>query len=296
MALSWREKYLQALAEQESDEKRFQKQVSQLRGGLQALAGAAVGVDPELDEALTPLAATSSGGSARAVRVDDLQALALKASDRKATRIAVSAESLTSIIDDLLALNPDRARKAKLKGYRKLIDRRCRNLHAYPQLLRELSGLLPAVFEDALDYRPGWLAKRFGMPAQFKQEEAAKAAVDPESGVEPTDVNFTAEDSDRLGDQPIELESSEDSGQPEADADLINKSVTSNHLATGPVGRLAHVFEGQDAEFHAVSERLTRVLEEMLAVPALEPCLRQKYADAKALTILSTINNSIQSL
>jgi hypothetical protein len=186
VALSWREKYLQALAEHESDEQRFKNQIAQLRKGLQGLAEAALGIDPELDELLAELVSEGSNKS-RPVGIKDLQTLASTAVSRRATRQSVSADSLHAVVDGLLALNPDRGTQSKLKKYRKLVERRCANLHAYPQLLSEASDLMAATLDDILDYKPGWLAKKLGVPAQVKSQEdhAVETSADEATAEQP---------------------------------------------------------------------------------------------------------------
>lgn len=139
MSANWRDKYLQALEDQENSEKRSAKQIQQLRVCLQSLAAASMGLDPELDDVLQPLLTQQSNN--RAVKSDQVITAANKVCERKATRESVSKDSLTQMVSILLELNPEASVSRQLKHYQKLLPQRVKNHHAYPQLIKEIVTL-----------------------------------------------------------------------------------------------------------------------------------------------------------
>jgi diguanylate cyclase len=219
------------------------------------------------------------------VGIKDLQTLASTAVSRRATRQSVSADSLHAVVDGLLALNPDRGTQSKLKKYRKLVERRCANLHAYPQLLSEASDLMAATLDDILDYKPGWLAKKLGVPAQVKSQEdhAVETSADESTAEQPAQEESSAE---QALDEPIDAEFQIVPDNP-LEAELppevkTSQSQKSAHLSDPPIGRAAHLIVGDELKFTTIGEKVTGILAKLLDEAEVEECVQQKFIDAQA--------------
>lgn len=224
MTVSWRDKYLQALTEQENSEKRSAKQLQQLRNCLNALAAAAIGLDPEFDQVLEPLADPKGKAASRQVKSDQITLAANKVCERKATRETISLESLQALVLALLNLNPDGELTRKLKAYQRLLPQRVKNYHAYPQLLQEIARLHDQVISHVVTKKPGRMARLFGASPTLDLGDATLAVesgvgdtaddpdpvADPESHAGPVPKSDTLEDADQGEFLPFTERASED--------------------------------------------------------------------------------------
>lgn len=267
MTGSWREKYLQALAEQETSERRAQGQIQQLRKCIQALAEAALGADPELDDQLKPLL---SSNQRKSTSTDHVNQAAEKAVSRRTTREAVSLEALEALVNLLTDLNPSASRKRELKRYRKLLRQRVKNYHAYPQLLRELSALAQAALDDAVKKRPNWLVRLLGGGPQIGEQhgDQGNTRADTTSDAAPSNLDSGIEEA-----KYIELEV-----PIEAEYEVINEP----EVVESKPSSIAMADPGSEPVFASIQDKITRVLQEMVDGAQVEPCVRQKFIDAKA--------------
>jgi len=280
---SWREKYLQALADQESSEKRSQAQLQHLKACLQALGEAALGTDPELDELLGPLLESGNKAkSSRQVNSDQITKAANKVRDRKPTRIAVSQEALDGLIDRLLALNPRNELAGQLKRYKKILSARVKNLHAYPQLLREFDQLHQQVLDDVIQKNPNWLARLFGASPNFSPTTLPMdEGVSVNSSEAESDRSESHQDAEEEQKQPIALDVASElsGGEPWGSDELMEPATASTHplpLIREPVG-----FE-QEPGYANIQARIQQILSDMVVAVDVDDCVRQKFIEAKA--------------
>lgn len=266
MAANWRDKYLQVLAEQESSDKRSAKQLLHLKDCLEAMATAAIGLDPELDDVLLPIASQKSKRSTRQVSSDQIIKAAKKVSDRKATRETVSRESFQSIAKTLVALNPDGELTRKLKGYKRLLPRRVKNLHAYPQLLQEISELQDLVLRNVIAKQPGALAKLFGASPSF-----ATSSDIPAMGV-PAEEAY--------------IDGDEVAAEGEAEAPKVDRVVAVEALETlGATGSASGSKPGNEPDlepgYGSIQAKLLYILQEMIEASGVEGQLLNHIEQAK---------------
>ncbi len=256
MTANWREKYLQALEDQENNERRGKKQIKHLKNCLQSLAAAAMGLDPELDELLEPLADQQSN---RPVKSDQIVKAANKVCERKPTRETVSKEALIELVSVLLDMNPAPEVGRKLKHYQKLIPQRVKNHHAYPQLLREIVTLHDQVLQSVISKKPGKLAKLFGASPTL-------GVPDDELAGESANNEAIAEDK-TVDEKKRELEPQEQAPTIAAPTDAVSCDETEVAVEAG---------------FASIQAKIQFLLQEMEQSAEVDTNLRQQFLVAKA--------------
>ena len=289
MAVSWREKYLQALSDQESTEKRSLAQIQQLRTCLQALAGVALGADPELDELLLSLAQPAKVKPSRVINSEHITKAAHKVTERRATRVAVSHDSLLALVDDLLDLNPSGDIKKELKKYKRGLKRRAEHQHAYPQLLREIADLQAQVIDDIVAKRPGWFARVMGDKARLKQDQQKADNGQDDStqtlGEGEQQQYENIRQNEQQNDEIIEADFLVLDDEPITEGTLETKvEIAAQDYIDGGVVEPTPIKKPENKEpaFTSISDKISQILQEMLDGVAIEECVKQKYVDAKS--------------
>ncbi|BFM04866.1 GGDEF domain-containing protein [Halioxenophilus aromaticivorans] len=263
MTSNWREKYLQALEDQENAEKRSTKQIQHLRACLQSMAGAAMGLDPELDELLEPLLDQQS---ARPVKSDQIVVAANKVRDRKPTREAVSKDSLTAMVFALLDLNPDVEVTKKLKHYQKLLPQRVKNHHAYPQLLKEIVTLHDQVLRSVITKKPGKLAKLFGASPTLDIEHSQAGEVEPLIG----DESGGGEEASAGEEMPALVDKANDSS-------LAREPASPAAEPVAPVSSQQQV----EAGFASIQAKIQFILQELAQSAEVDSGVKEQFVEAK---------------
>ncbi|MDO3388088.1 GGDEF domain-containing protein [Gilvimarinus sp. SDUM040013] len=140
----WRDKYLDALDQQEALERRYKDDVGILQRALLRISIAADGQQPGLDRALEELRSVlrshdevSQLQSAMSL-LDD--ALIQFDKQREVTTTSLKG-SMQSLIVPLLAKEPERPLKRKLRDLAQAVTRQRDLLHGYPELLQQLAKL-----------------------------------------------------------------------------------------------------------------------------------------------------------
>ncbi|MCE2028122.1 GGDEF domain-containing protein [Sessilibacter corallicola] len=299
MAASWRDKYLAALDEQESQERRFQHQIKQLRSCIDHLSQAADGIDPTLDELLAPL---NKKKSSSRINVEDITNAAKQVSDRRETRTGVSQDALNALVDYLKNLNPSRSVKTDLNKYQGNIGKRVGKLHAYPQLLRELSELHAATLDNVIHKRPNWMASLLGAPPSFKEH------VNEGDSGNPADDTTDVFEQDKANDDPIieegDLAEKETALEPsviEGEYHIVSTENTEEDVDNLLVSSDKDVasFEQSDhqsekhteisnrsgidkhSKFTKIEDKISIILTEMLDSVDVEECVKEKFNQSK---------------
>ncbi|MBU2884317.1 GGDEF domain-containing protein [Gilvimarinus agarilyticus] len=146
----WRDKYLDALDQHEALERQGQEEVKLLQRALLRVSIAATGQQPELDRTLETLRGTLRSGDkgqlqAALTEVDG--ALHQFDQERDETTRELKG-SLQSLIVPLLAREPERPLKRKLRNLAQDVSRQRDLLYIYPSLLHQLAQLQAQVFAD----------------------------------------------------------------------------------------------------------------------------------------------------
>ena len=168
-AQRWKSKYLESLEQQEKLERRWDARLDLLRRGLVRSSLAAEGSDKSVDQCMQELRDI--------LRRDDIDAglsgliprlekAVLDSEKRRQDRVEQNISGVTSLTDQLLALEPPREVRKALKQFAKRIEERASQPRELPALLSELSRLqqqaLAALDDEATQARPGFLQRLFG--------------------------------------------------------------------------------------------------------------------------------------
>ncbi|WP_339904893.1 diguanylate cyclase [Pseudomonas guineae] len=168
-ALRWKSKYLESLEQQETLERRWDARLDLLRRGLVRSSLAAEGSDKSVDQCMQELRDIlrrddiDAGLSALIPR---LEKAVLDSEKSRQDRLELNVSGVTSLTDQLLALDPPREVRKALKQFAKRIEERASQPRELPALLSELSRLQQqalATIEGELGAaRPGLLQRLFG--------------------------------------------------------------------------------------------------------------------------------------
>lgn len=146
----WRDKYLNALDEQERQEQSHQADRALLTRALTRVCLAAEGQAPELDSSLEALRHSLREDNLSTVQglLDTLEQSLLAFERTRAQNTAVQVDTLQAMTGQLLALSPDRALKRQLRALSQAASRQRDRLDTYPQLLRQLEQLQHQVLTE----------------------------------------------------------------------------------------------------------------------------------------------------
>jgi diguanylate cyclase len=168
-AQRWKSKYLESLEQQEKLERRWDARLDLLRRGLVRSSLAAEGSDKSVDQCMQELRDIlrrddiDKGLSALIPR---LEKAVLDSEKHRQDRVEQNISGVTSLTDQLLALEPPREVRKALKQFAKRIEERASQPRELPALLSELSNLqqqaLAALDGEASQARPGFLQRLFG--------------------------------------------------------------------------------------------------------------------------------------
>jgi len=165
----WKSKYLESLEQQEKLERSWDARFDLLRRGLVRSSLAAEGSDKSVDQCMQELRDIlrrddiDAGLSALIPR---LEKAVLDSEKRRQDRVAQNICGVTSLTDQLLALEPPREVRKALKQFAKRIEARVNQPRELPALLSELSSLqqqaLAALDGEPGQARAGFLQRLFG--------------------------------------------------------------------------------------------------------------------------------------
>ncbi|MFP6861993.1 GGDEF domain-containing protein [Pseudomonas sp.] len=186
-AQRWKSKYLESLEQQEKLERRWDARLDLLRRGLVRSSLAAEGSDKSVDQCMQELRDIlrrddiDKGLSALIPR---LEKAVLDSEKHRQDRVEQNISGVTSLTDQLLALEPPREVRKALKQFAKRIEERASQPRELPALLSELSNLqqqaLAALDGEASQARPGFLQRLFGSKeaAPGSPDDSAPASAD----------------------------------------------------------------------------------------------------------------------
>lgn len=186
-AQRWKSKYLESLEQQEKLERSWDARLDLLRRGLVRSSLAAEGSDKSVDQCMQELRDIlrrddiDSGLSALIPR---LEKAVLDSEKRRQDRVAQNISGVTSLTDQLLALEPPREVRKALKQFAKRIEERASQSRELPALLSELSSLqqqaLAALEGGEAIVRPGLLQRLFG-----GKEAVPASPAPPQTDIQP---------------------------------------------------------------------------------------------------------------
>lgn len=166
----WREKYLNALDEQEKLEKRLTSDTELLRRALVRVSLAAEGQDQTLDEILSQLREGLRGGvkqdiSTLLTRLEQAAIAFEQARDGNALSVR---EAIANTIKPLQKFKISRSSKKNLEQYLDQLAARSKKVRLYPALLEQLATLQQEVLQQIEQPQKGLLDKLLGKNTEEK--------------------------------------------------------------------------------------------------------------------------------
>ena len=176
---SWREKYLNALDEQDKLEKTYGVQMELLRRALVRVSVAADGQDDALDAVLAQLrdqlrGAVSGNVQALFTRLDEV---ALGFDQHRQQNALDIRQSLSETLKSLQDLEISRGVKKQIQQYINKLPERAQKVRLYPALLKELSEIQAAAVKEVAQPKKGLLEKLLG--SKEKESDASEQVAPP---------------------------------------------------------------------------------------------------------------------
>ncbi len=154
MALSnsgYKEKYLQALDDQERLEKQFNVQMEYLRKTLFNIGAAAQGLDQQVDASMVNLRDKMRGASGAQVidQMERVQRAVMEFERKRDSEHTAAASQIATLVDQLLELRSPDALKENLTQFKRTLKKKLSNYRSYPAVISEFSQLQKIAFESA---------------------------------------------------------------------------------------------------------------------------------------------------
>ena len=180
----WREKYLNALDEQEKLEKRFTQEQELLRRALVRVSVAAEGQDQTLDDLLSRLRDSLRGGIRGDLTglIGQLDQAAIAFEEHKTEGALEIREALTQSIKPLQTFKLARNTKKNIDQYLTQLPERSKKIHLYPALLQQLAEIQKDALQQIEQPKTGFLDKLLGgkKDTAVAQDDSATATENPE--------------------------------------------------------------------------------------------------------------------
>jgi diguanylate cyclase len=207
---NWREKYLDALDQQEQMEKSLAAQQELLRRALVRVSVAADGQDDALDGILSQLRERMRGTiagdiSSLLARLDEV---ALNFEQHREQNAQDVRQSLMETIKPLQALDLTRSVKKEISQYLSQLPERSKKVRLYPALLQQLATIQQQALKEIEQPKTGFLQKLLGSHNAVKVEDKSAAEQSTEAN-EPSDVVASTPNSTNLKEKTTATETIE---------------------------------------------------------------------------------------
>lgn len=191
---NWREKYLNALDEQEQLEKKFARQQELLRAALVRVSIAADGQDETLDNIMTQLREKLRSDTGAAEMNKILEQLEKAALAFESHREQGSQDVRSALNDTVKALDAFKLSKSVSKDINEFLSnlpQRSKKIHLYPALLQQLASIQQQALKEIEQPKVGLFGKILGATKSSKVGESENVA-DGEDYIDnlplPTDI------------------------------------------------------------------------------------------------------------
>lgn len=171
---NWREKYLNALDEQEQLEKKFASQQELLRSALVRVSVAADGQDETLDLIMNKLREQLRGNMSAIdfnSMLAQLEAAALEFEQQREQGAQDIRQALMDTTKPLQALKLSRNLKKELNDYVTQLPQRCKKVRLYPALLQQLAKIQQQALSEIEQPKTGLFDKILGSKPSAKIDE-----------------------------------------------------------------------------------------------------------------------------
>ncbi|PUA28631.1 MAG: GGDEF domain-containing protein [Cellvibrio sp. 79] len=175
---NWREKYLNALDEQEQLEKKFARQQELLRAALVRVSIAADGQDETLDNIMTQLREKlrSDTGAAEMNKIlEQLEKAALAFESRRDQGAQDVRTALNDTVKALDAFKLSRGVSKDISEFLGSLPQRSKKIHLYPALLQQLANIQQQALKEIEQPKVGLFGKILGGKSS-KADEVERAA------------------------------------------------------------------------------------------------------------------------
>ena len=298
----WRDKYLDALDENEQLQARFEEQQQLLRRALVRVSLAAEGQDATLDQYLEQLrGAVKTGGEIEA-SVDRLETALLSYEKQRESDESARIQALLEMSEALQQQAQDKTTQKHLKGFTKAVKKD--EAGTATEQLKQLKWLQQQVFlggdAPSVD-KPGLFGRLFGRgdegdassektePLDSQPKDEVQGSLSPDGGEQEQAV------SDQTGfaeDEPAVEVSAENSRSQSADTGSDADSDTTSEVLEGQLQTRAEAEAADEKEaqldrpvhepaFSRVSDKVKRVLSDLLDNVEPAECTEQKAQDAR---------------
>jgi diguanylate cyclase len=172
---NWREKYLNALDEQDQLEKKFAEQQAILRSALVRVSIAADGQDEVLDRILASLREKLRGDMSTVDMSDILQQLeraALSFEQQREQGSQDVRQALMDVTKPLQQFKLSRSVKKELGDYLSQLPQRSKKARLYPALLQQLAKIQQLALEEIEQPKTGFFERLLGAKAEPKTTAA----------------------------------------------------------------------------------------------------------------------------
>ncbi len=297
----WRDKYLDALDEQERQQQQFTQQQELLRRALVRVSLAAEGHDEQLDRDLQQLrnAVKSDGGELEST-MESVEASLLQYDRRRETSATAEQESLLSLSEALREQTEDRHLQKNLKGFIKACKKGEAGTTA--EQLKHYKWLQQQVFESLADdstdqQQPGFLSRILGRSADTNEvQENAEPDEEPAQAL----AEEREQDPAEGGDASNQIAAATDANSSDDTAVAPNHIDTDNEAfdldsPTTLEGQLqtkaeAQAFDEREAQFQRpvhepafsrISDKVKLILSDLLDNVEPSECTEQKAIKAR---------------
>jgi diguanylate cyclase len=159
---NWREKYLDALDNQDLLEQKLKEQQELLRRALVSISVAADGQDDTLDQLMADLREGLRGGRPFNLSqwLTRLEPAAVQVEQQRGQSTSEMSAALTSVVNVLMGLKLPRPVKKEMNDYLDQLPQRIKKVRLYPALLEQLAELQRAALQSLEQPKPAGLLQK----------------------------------------------------------------------------------------------------------------------------------------
>lgn len=240
---NWREKYLDALDQQEQIEKSLGAQQEMLRRALVRVSVAADGQDDALDSVLSQLRERMRGTITGDIglllaRLDEV---ALNFEQNREQNAQDVRQSLSETVKPLQELDLTRGVRKEISQYLSQLPERSKKVRLYPALLQQLASIQQQALKEIEQPKTGLLQKILGSKNSGKEEEQ-HAPVVAENNSEIVSLDKTVSSGERNSNSYVEKEFSNYSSTKIPNEPINNiKQDSSDHLPQTFIDQITQV-------------------------------------------------------
>ncbi len=186
---SWREKYLDALDQQEKIEKSLAAQQELLRRALVRVSVVADGQDDALDGILGQLRERMRGSIAGDISslISRLDEVAINFEQHREQNALDVRTSLSETVKPLQALDLPRGVKKEISQFLSQLPERSKKVRLYPALLQQLAGIQKQALKEIEQPKTGFLQKILGSQSAAKSNDKAVPEKSEKESLESTE-------------------------------------------------------------------------------------------------------------